>query len=172
MRRRVAVDEADGGIRAVFVLSYARLVTQMTALCANRGEAEAAVQDAFLEAVTHRSGFAAAESKEAWLRRVSVDVLRGRRRRSRLAAWLAPSRRGPTLDLGPQATEDHLVLVYALSRLSEPVRLCYVLRHVGGLSIPEIARELSVEEGAVKGRLLQARAQLGLHLELEEPGRV
>jgi hypothetical protein len=28
------------------------------------------------------------------------------------------------LDLGPQATEDHLMLVYALSRLSVPVRLC------------------------------------------------
>jgi DNA-directed RNA polymerase specialized sigma24 family protein len=69
------MDDDGDAIRAVYDLSYRRLVTQMVALCGNRCEAEDVVQEAFLTAWTHRADFTAAAKKEAWLRTVALNLL-------------------------------------------------------------------------------------------------
>ena len=56
-------DDDDDAIRAVYDLSYRRLVTQMVALCGNRSEAEDVVQESFLTALTHRADFVAASTR-------------------------------------------------------------------------------------------------------------
>ena len=155
----------DDAIRAVYDLSYRRLVTQMVALCGNRAEAEDVVQESFLTAMTHRGDFALAGNKEAWLRTVALNVLRHRWRRARVAGHLLPKLRAElSIDLGPHAPEDHVAIVYALSQLSTQVRVTVVLHYIADLSVAQVARELSVPEGTVKARLARARAQMAGYL--------
>ncbi len=155
----------DDPVRAVYDLSYRRLVTQMVALCGNLGDAEEVVQESFEAALTHRSDFAQVANKEAWLRTVAVNLLRNRWRRTRVAARVLPRFRAELrIDLGPGSPEDHLAIVYALNQLSLPVRVTVVLRYVADLSVGQIARELSVPEGTVKARLNRARGQMAVHL--------
>ncbi len=158
-------DDGDDAIRAVYDLSYRRLVTQMVALCGNRAEAEDVVQESFLTALTHRSDFVAASNKEAWLRTVALNRLRNRWRRARVAGRVLPRFRAElSIELGPRAPEDHVAIVYALSQLGDQVRLTAVLHYVADLSVAQIARELSVPEGTVKARLARARTQMAAYL--------
>ena len=156
----------DGDVvRSVYDLSYRRLVTQMVALCGNRSEAEDVVQESFLTALTHRSDFTEAANKEAWLRTVCLNLLRNRWRRARVAGRILPKFRAElNIQLGPQAPEDHVALVQALSKLSAQVRVTVVLHYIADLSVAQIAHELSVPEGTVKARLARARAQMASHL--------
>ena len=66
---------------------------------------------------------------------MALNVLRNRWRRARVAGRVLPKFRAELdIDLGPQAPEDHLALVYALSQLSLPVRVTVVLHYIGDLS--------------------------------------
>jgi RNA polymerase sigma-70 factor (ECF subfamily) len=165
----------DGGdaLRAVYDVSYRRLVTQVTALCGNLPEAEDIVQEAFVTAMTHRADFAEVANKEAWLRTVAVNQLRNRWRRARVSARVLPRVRAElSIDLGPAAPEDHVAIVYALSQLSLPVRVTVVLHYIADLSVAQVARELAVPEGTVKARLARARAQMATHLADKEADHV
>jgi RNA polymerase sigma-70 factor (ECF subfamily) len=159
------VDDDGDVVRAVYELSYPRLVTQFVALCGNRSEAEDVVQEAFLTALTHRADFTDAANKEAWLRTVALNLLRHRWRRARVAGRVLPKFRAElSIDLGPQAPENHVAIVYALSQLSLPVRVTVVLHYIGDLSVAQIAHELSVPEGTIKARLARARTQMAGYL--------
>jgi RNA polymerase sigma factor (sigma-70 family) len=137
------------------------LVAHFTALSGSRSQAQDVVQRAFLNADLHRRGFAEAGAKEAWLRAVATTLWGHRRHSSRLAALLSPPFRPElSIDLGPQASEGHVAIVYALSRLPLPVRTAVVLHDIDGLSIAQVARELGVPAGTVTGRLVRARAEL------------
>lgn len=152
----------EEALRAVYEQCYRPLVAHFTALSGSRSEAQDVVQRSFLLADLHRHDFAEAGAKEAWLRGVALNLMRHRRRWSRLAGIVSPQSRSElNIDLGPQAPEDHVAIVYALSRLTLPVRVTVVLHDIDGLNIPQIARELSITEGAVKGRLARARAEMG-----------
>ena len=155
----------DDVLRAVYDVSYRRLVTQVVALCGNRSEAEDVVQESFLAALTHRRDFAEAANKEAWLRTVALNLLRHRWRRARVAGRVLPKFRADLrIDLGPQAPEDHVAIVDALNQLSLPVRVTVVLHYIADLSVARIASELAVPEGTVKARLARARAQMSGYL--------
>jgi RNA polymerase sigma factor (sigma-70 family) len=159
--------ESDDGdpVRAVYDLSYRRLVTQLTALCGNLTEAEDIVQEAFVTAMTHRRDFVEVSNREAWLRTVAVNLLRNRWRRARVTARVLPKFRAElSIDLGPGTPEDHVAIVYALSQLSLPVRVTVVLHYIADLSVAQVAAELGVPEGTVKARLARARAQMATHL--------
>ncbi|GAA2496733.1 RNA polymerase sigma factor [Terrabacter carboxydivorans] len=155
----------DDPVRAVYDLSYRRLVTQVVALCGNLAEAEDVVQEAFVTAMTHRRDFVEVSNKEAWLRTVAVNLLRNRWRRARVTARILPKLRAElSIDLGPGTPEDHVAIVYALGQLSLPVRITVVLHYVADLSVAQVAKELGVPEGTVKARLSRARAQMAEHL--------
>jgi RNA polymerase sigma factor (sigma-70 family) len=168
------MDDDDDAIRAVYDVSYRRLVTQMVAVCGNRVEAEDVVQESFLTALTHRRDFSAAANKEAWLRTVCLNLMRHRWRRARVARRVLPKFRADlTVDLGPQAPEDHVAIVQALGRLSDGVRVTAVLHYIADLSVAQISHELSLPEGTVKARLARARAQMAHYLDdREEADRV
>jgi RNA polymerase sigma-70 factor (ECF subfamily) len=159
------MDDDDDAIRAVYDVSYRRLVTQMVAVCGNRAEAEDVVQESFLTALTHRTAFAQAANKEAWLRTVALNLVRHRWRRARVARRVLPRFRSELeVDLGSHAPEDHVAVVQALSRLSMPIRVTVVLHYIADLSVAQISSELAVPEGTVKARLARARAQMADHL--------
>jgi RNA polymerase sigma-70 factor (ECF subfamily) len=164
----------DDLVRAVYERSYRRLVAHCTALSGSRYQAEDIVQQAFLVAVTHRTDFAEAPDKDVWLRAVTLTLLRHRWLRARVVRRGRPAVRSePSIDLGPGVPEEHTAVVYALSRLSLPVRVAVVLRHLDGLTVAEIARELAISEGTVRARLARAHSEMAAHVsDFEAAARV
>jgi RNA polymerase sigma-70 factor (sigma-E family) len=145
-------------IDELYDASYGRLVVQMLALCGNQGDAEDAVQEAFVQALRHRDRLAFVDRPEAWLRTIALNHLRNRWRHAQVVRRLQVKVPGPQqeLDLGP----DHVALVAALQRLDRTSREVVVLHHLADLSVEEIARQLDMAEGTVKSRLSRGRARL------------
>ena len=163
----------DDLVHALYEQSYRRLVAHCTALSGSRSEAEDVVQESFLVAVRHRDDVADAADSEAWLRAVALGLLRRRWLRARFARRLVRGRPGePSIDLGPGVPEEDAAVAYALSRLSLPVRVTVVLRHLDGLDIGHVASELGISEGTVRARLARAQAEMAGHLsDFEAAGR-
>lgn len=152
--------EDEDPIRVIYDASYGRLVGQLYAVCGNRGDAEDAVQEAFVQAVYHRRRFLEMDKPEAWLRTVALNRIRKGWRRGALTRRVLSRRlaTAPTsdVDLGP----DHVALVAALARLTPVLRETFVLHYVVDLPVATVAAELDVAEGTVKARLSRSRALL------------
>jgi DNA-directed RNA polymerase specialized sigma24 family protein len=74
---------ADGDtVRELYEGCYRRLVGQLFAICGNLGEAEDAVQEAFVRAVEKPQRLAQLDNPEAWLRTVALNAVRRRYRRA------------------------------------------------------------------------------------------
>jgi RNA polymerase sigma-70 factor (ECF subfamily) len=153
-------------VREVYDASYRRLVAQLYALCGDQHDAEEIVQEAFVKAVRQSSAFAAVDNPEAWLRTVSVNLLRSRWRRSALWRGLLP--RLPGAAHTAELSSDHVALVEALGRLPLALREVVVLHHVADLPTREVATTLGVAEGTVKSRLVKARSMLATALAEDE----
>lgn len=152
--------EDEDPIRVIYDASYGRLVGQLYAVCGNRGDAEDAVQEAFVQAVYHRRRFLEMDKPEAWLRTVALNRIRKGWRRGALTRRVLSRRLAPAptsdVDLGP----DHVALVAALARLTPVLRETFVLHYVVDLPVATVAAELDVAEGTVKARLSRSRALL------------
>ena len=102
--------EDEDPIRVIYDASYGRLVGQLYAVCGNRGDAEDAVQEAFVQAVYHRRRFLEMDKPEAWLRTVALNRIRKGWRRGALARRVLSRRLTPTptsdVDLGTQPCAD------------------------------------------------------------------
>lgn len=157
--KRVVVVTEGAYVREIYEASYRRLVTQMYGIVGDQAEAEDAVQEAFARAVAAGGRFRHVDNPEAWLRTVAVNVLRRRWRRSRMFAVLSP-RLATAPATGPEATEDHLVVLSALQSLPLAQREAVALFYLGDLSVAEIAATLGVPDGTVKSRLTRGRAAL------------
>lgn len=162
-------EDFDGFYAAVF----ARLVGQLALVTGDLHEAEEVVQEALARAVPRWARLRAYDMPEAWVRRVALNlaVSHHRQARRRLSALL---RLGPP-PLVPPVSADSLALAEALRALSVPHRQVVVLHHLLGLSVEEVARELTVPVGTVKARLSRGRRALARQLAEpagEAPGEV
>ncbi|WBQ04159.1 RNA polymerase sigma factor [Kribbella sp. CA-293567] len=146
-------------VRELYEGCYRRLVGQLFAICGSRGEAEDAVQEAFVKAVEKPRRFAQVDNPEAWLRTVALNVLRSRyRRASRFHGLLSRQVSPETATTGMSA--DRVALVDALRQLPYEQREAIALHHIVDLPVREIAAQLGVPEGTVKARLARGRARL------------
>ena len=142
-------------VRAVFEVSYRRLVGQLYGVCGDLTEAEEVVAEAFARAVQHQRTFARLDNPEAWLRTVAVNVSRSRfRRRLRVVPADAEPVRHPDLD------DDRLALMAALRRLPAAQREAIALHYLADLPIHEVAIATDSPIGTVKARLSRGRAAL------------
>jgi RNA polymerase sigma-70 factor, ECF subfamily len=141
----------------------------------NVADAEDAVQDALLSALTHVEQFRGQAKMSTWLTSIVINAARMKlRRRSRQMQFILDEvlreQQVPLADLvsdtrpGPeqvyQKREMAGTLAHATSRLSPILRLTFQLRDVDGLSIRETAHRMGVPSGTVKARLARARARL------------
>ena len=152
--------EDEDPIRVIYDASYRRLVGQLYAVCGNRGDAEDAVQEAFVQAVYHRRRFLEMDKPEAWLRTVALNRIGKGWRRGALARRLLAQNTAATPDDGFGLGPDHVALVAALGRLTPILRETFVLHYVVDLPVAAVATELDVAEGTVKARLSRGRALL------------
>ena len=146
------------GFDEFYQATYGRLVGQLYPITGSLPEAEEVVQEAFVRALARWDHIRAYDAPEAWVRRVALNLVSNelRRARSRLAAL---ARLGPKLQEPPMSAQA-AALVQALRRLPPSHRQVLVLHHALDLPVSEVARQLGLTPGTVRGRLFRARTRL------------
>jgi RNA polymerase sigma-70 factor (ECF subfamily) len=139
-------------------------------LTRDAGDAEEAVQDAFLKAYRALGRFHRGAPFKPWIMRIVANEAKNRRR-SRVRHRAIADRALSDLDLyaaarGAEATvladDERRSLVAALDALSEQHRDVVVSRYLLGLSEAETAEMLGLPPGTVKSRLARALERLAL----------
>jgi RNA polymerase sigma factor (sigma-70 family) len=137
-------------------------------LTGSSSDAEDAVQDACVRALTFIDGFRAGDGR-AWLlaivRNTCYDWLRRNRRSTLLAGSPEELERAADNTPGPEAEElrkaDGRMLQDGLAALPAEYREALVLRELEGLSYREIGQVTGVPMGTVMSRLARGRKRLG-----------
>lgn len=161
-----------GAFRTLVEGHGARVFRIAFRITGNEADAEDVVQETFLKAYDHLDRFEPDGGFGPWIGRIAanaaIDVLRTRRRRSRLvvagadaesaaAGTAAPD---PSPERRAQGTESLGRVERAMSLLSDRERAAFVLRHFEERSIREIATTLGQSENATKQALLRAVRKL------------
>jgi RNA polymerase sigma-70 factor (ECF subfamily) len=170
----------DGDVPAYeeLVSRYQGIAYRVAWLVARQaGEAEDAVQEAFVKAYYALPRFRSGAPFRPWLLRIVANEARNRvrstRRREGLvirAAAADPGGAAPSPEAAAMDREDAQALVRALERLRESDRLVIAYRYLFELSETEMSDALGVRPGTVKSRLSRALARL--RTELETSGEV
>jgi RNA polymerase sigma-70 factor (ECF subfamily) len=140
----------------------------------NVADAEDAVQDALLSALTHVHQFRGQAKMSTWLTTIVINSARMKLRQRLGSLQLALDETNGQQDLledivsdtrpGPEEAyrvrEIAGTLAHATSRLSPTLRTTFQLRDIDGLSIRETADLLGVPTGTVKARLARARRRV------------
>lgn len=168
------VAEVLGGERNRFAWLMRRYNQRLYRVCRSvlqhDGEAEEAVQEAYLRAYAHLGSFAGRSRFATWLTRIALYEALARRRRMRLftavdanrdeLAPLDPPAKGPSPEQQTINDELRSVLETAIDALPETYRTVFVLRQVEGLTTKETADCLQIGREAVKSRLHRSRQML------------
>jgi RNA polymerase sigma factor (sigma-70 family) len=140
----------------------------------NRGDAEDAVQDAFVKAYYALPRFRPEAPFRPWLLRIVTNEARNRSRSSRRREGLAlraaaadPGDAAPSPEVAALARVDAEQLLAALDRLGEKDRLVVAYRYLFEMSEAETAEALGVRPGTVKSRLSRALTRLRAELTAE-----
>lgn len=154
-------EDADA-FDAFYAATAKRLIATVYAVTGDLGEAEDAVQEAFVRAWQRWDKVTAEGDPLPWVRTVAVRlaISTWRRTRNRLRAHF---RHGAATDV-PGLSEDRVALIGALRELSSDQRQAVVLHHLLDLPVEAVARETGTSSGAVRTRLHRARRTLGERL--------
>jgi RNA polymerase sigma-70 factor (ECF subfamily) len=135
------------------VLSCVYLVT------GDLGEAQDAVQEAYMRAWLRWDAIRRYDEPESWVRLVACRVATSRWRtmRSRLRAHV---RHGAMAEQVSGPGTETVEVVAALRRLPEDQRVALALHYLVGLPVVDVARETGAPVGTVKSRLARGRRAL------------
>ena len=176
--------DLDGSFEGLVLTHQDRLYSIALRVLGNPADAEEAAQDAFVRAYRALAGYDAARIRElrlrAWLATIVLNVCRSRRTRGAatrgtlsldVALPVDAEPRTPAA-LGPAALADRRAGTESwadlLLTLPTAHRVAVVLRHVDGLSYPEVAEVLGKPEGTVKAQVHRGLAQLRAAYEAAE----
>jgi RNA polymerase sigma-70 factor (ECF subfamily) len=149
-----------------------RLFRIARAVLLDDGEAEDALQEAWVRAYQHLAQFDGRARLSTWLSKIVLHEALARRRRAGRFRPLGDAALGddspedllvsPAADPEREAAAAELgnLLSGEVARLRESARAVFVLRAVEGLSTAETAEALGIREEAVKVRFHRARARL------------
>lgn len=143
---------------------YDGLLRVAVLICADRADAEDAVQLALERAWRHGQAIRDSDRLPAWLHRIVVrEAIRvEHRRRGLLGRWLTAPRE---IFLDPQLASDRdLDLQAALRDLSVEQRAALVLHYYAGYSVAETAELSGVPLETARSRLRMARHRLRVAL--------
>jgi RNA polymerase sigma-70 factor, ECF subfamily len=153
-----------------------------TRLVGSRGDAEEIVQDAFIAAFDRLATLRDPGALRVWLGQIAVNLVRHRLRRLRLLRALGLDRGADdaTLEalaapgLHPEACGELALIDRVLARLRADLRIAWMLRHVEGLELTEVAAVCGCSLSTIKRRLADAeatvRAHVGLRVDLGRAG--
>lgn len=125
-------------------------------------DADDAVQESALR--WHRADRATIDNPEAWLvrtcTRVSIDLLRRRRREAYTGPWLPEPVDEPVAEAPALAESLRLAFLLMLERLTPSERAAFLLREVFDTPYDEVAATLGVSEQACRQYVSRARRHL------------
>jgi RNA polymerase sigma-70 factor (ECF subfamily) len=169
--------------RLIMERNNGRLYRVARAVLKNDGEAEDAVQEAYVRAFTRLAGFRGRSSLSTWLTRIVLNEALGRLRRRRPTTELSEIAElsrdsaevirfpGAEVESDPESAAARRqiagLLERAIDALPDPFRLVFVLRTIEDLSVEETAAELGIPEATVKTRLHRAKRMLQKSLQAE-----
>jgi len=164
----------DGDVPAYeeLVSRYQGIAHRVAWLVARQaGEAEDAVQEAFVKAYDALPGFRAGAAFRPWILRIVANEAKNRARSAKRREGLAlraaavdPGGAAPSPEAAAIAREDAEALMRGLARLREPDRLVIAYRYLFELSEAETAGALGIRRGTVKSRLSRALGRLRTEL--------
>jgi RNA polymerase sigma factor (sigma-70 family) len=180
--RQLGDAELAGRARDGDVSAYEELVTRHRELAfrvawlitRSAGEAEDAVQEAFVKAWFALPRFRPGAPFRPWILRIvtneAKNQLRSERRRGALALRESaePWEPAPSPETAVIVREEAETLLRALGNLREPDRLILAYRWFFDLAEAEMAEALEIPVGTVKSRLSRAMARLRHELVREE----
>lgn len=153
-----------------------RLFRVARAILGDDGEAEDALQDAYLDAFRHIDGFRGDARLSTWLTRIVANQCLMRRRRQKREGVVLPFRRQPdtpdreeehVADRSAEPADDTLararlrrLLEDRIDELPPAFRAVLVMRDVEEMTVQETAETLGIPASTVRTRLFRARALL------------
>lgn len=164
----------DGDARRELYLRHVRpTAARVTRLLARTGDAEDAVQDAFLEAFRDLHRLRDPSRFEAWLMRIAVHQAQRRLRRRRLLLRLGFEENADDATLEALAAADcdlelQLKLAKldtALGHLPPDLRLAWMLHNVEGYELTEVADLCGCSPATIKRRLARARDRIARYID-------
>lgn len=132
-------------------------------------EREDAAQEAFIRASLNIDRYQAGTSLKSWLAQITINLCRDRYRRAQVRRRLQQVLQALSLRSAPHSpspeevvirSESQRSLKKAVDALDDKHRLPVLLRYQHGLSVPEIAHALDLNEGTVYSRLHYAHRKL------------
>lgn len=158
---------APQDVEGFYAANFGRLVGAVTLVVGDRQVAEDAVQEAFIRLVPRWHKISTYQDPVAWVRRVALNqasnARRGLARSARVREqWSEAARERAGVG------DSELWLI--LGELSLDDRRLLVLHYVYGLSIREIASDLSCTESAAKSRLSRSRQRFRAMSQLDDEG--
>lgn len=145
-------------------------------LLGSRHDAEDVVQDTFIAALADLERLRNPDALKPWLLQIAVRKVQRRFRRRKLLAALGLDRTvdDATLDAlaepgaSPEERAELSLLAAKLDRIPSNERIAWMLRHVEGSTLPEVARLCGCSLATAKRRILGARRKLEAQLQVGE----
>jgi RNA polymerase sigma-70 factor (ECF subfamily) len=156
-------------VRRVTTANNQRLFRAAWSILKDRGEAEEAVQSAYLKAFASADRFEGRSALSTWLTRITINeaLMRSRalkRRRAHMEAegvtMLEDYREVEAPDKALAREQLRGTMENAIAELPDTFRTVFVLRDVEGLSIEQTAEALDLPAATVKTRQFRARRKL------------
>lgn len=143
-----------------------RVYRAVRSILRDEAESEDAMQQTYVQAFSHLSGFTGGSKFSTWLTRIAMNeaLMRVRKKgRAERALAVPEAEQGeamqePSPEARAETREMTAVLEVAVDRLPEMYRSVFMLREVEELSTAEAAEVLSVSEDVIKTRLRRAKA--------------
>jgi RNA polymerase sigma-70 factor (ECF subfamily) len=171
---RVGAGDKDA-IRFLVKRHNQTLFRTARAILREDGEAEDAVQEAYVKAIRGIGGFRSDAKLSTWLTRIVVNEALGRLRSRKRAAEViplaadidaegemrdAPDTTTPTPEMAAMRAEARRIMEDRIDALPDSFRTVFVLRAVEDMTVEETAAALGIPEATVRTRFFRARSQL------------
>ncbi|MGQ0533210.1 MAG: RNA polymerase sigma factor [Caulobacteraceae bacterium] len=165
----------DGqALRLITARNNQRLFRAAWSVLKNRADAEEAVQDAYVKALSGAAPFAGQSSLSTWLTRIVINEALARKRAAlrrkrsldkadvaqleEYRSFMSAPFRSPEFQIAH--AELAKALEAAVARLPDDFRIVLVLRDIEGMSVDDTAEALGVAPATIKTRHLRARRRL------------
>ncbi len=168
-----ARDGDRGAEEAVYYRHVHYIAGMVARLLGSREEAEDVVQDTFAIALDELSSLRQPEALRSWLAQIAVSQVRRKMRRSRLLARLGLFPTFDHVDLESLAVVDSSAEaraeLAAIGRMLAGVptddRLAWMLRHIEGEALDDVARLCRCSLATAKRRIARAAEHLRAYLD-------
>jgi RNA polymerase sigma factor (sigma-70 family) len=152
---------SDDGFAEFYQRTFAQVLSATIMASGHRGDAEDAVQEAYIIALRRWALVGGYDAPEAWVLKVALRRLwrsqRRRRHGEQLAVTVPP-------DATPEETAYAREVLGALATLPPPVRIAMVMCAVLGWTQAEVAEVLQVPRNTIANRIFRGRAKLAAQL--------